>query len=171
VSDGIPVWGRESQVLFWLKHTYFLNLGFSFSSTKFCRSTAMPSCHTRSFMFRRILTMCDFETTSRKRSWILLTSVSTLKRPASAEQGGPSSKERSSSYCSPSASTSTKGKLWAEFSSELCMYCSESRVALITGELCCFLNLLEPVGSYWGLLFFFFLKYFNLKLLRVAIVP
>lgn len=166
MSDDIPVWGHERQVLFWLKHTCFLNLGFSFSSTRFCPSTATPSCHTRSFMFHHILTMCDFEITSRKRSWILPTFVNTLKRPASAERGGPSSRERSSSYCSPSASTSTKGKLWPVF----------LWVAYILFWKYSGLNhrwaslLFEPVGSRWGLLFFF-LKKCNLKLLHVAIVP
>lgn len=102
----------------------------------------MPSCHTRSFTFRHISTMCAFEITSRKRIWTLLTFVNTLKRLVSAEQDGSFSKERSSFYCSLSASTFTKGELWTEFSFELHVCCSGSLTLVVDG-LYCFLNLLD----------------------------
>ncbi|XP_042645677.1 U3 small nucleolar RNA-associated protein 25 homolog isoform X2 [Tyto alba] len=73
---NVPLSGSISHVMVQLPHVFrrleaenlTSVIDTSFSSTKFCRSTAMPSCHTRSFTFHRTLTTCVFEITSRKSS-------------------------------------------------------------------------------------------------------
>lgn len=133
----------------------------------------MPSCHTRSFMFRRILTTCVFEITSRRRTWILLTFVNTLKRVASAEHGASFSRERSSSYCSPSASTFTKGILGIpllqkrpESSCGLHVYYFGSVVTLVIDGLYCFLNLFDLAKE-----FFEWYKSFSVYLKNFCMLP
>ncbi|XP_048155654.1 U3 small nucleolar RNA-associated protein 25 homolog isoform X3 [Corvus hawaiiensis] len=73
---NMPLTGSISHVVVQLPHVFrrleaesvTSVIDSSFSLTKFCPSTAMPSCPTRSFTSRRTSTTCAFETTSRKRT-------------------------------------------------------------------------------------------------------
>ncbi|XP_005043175.1 PREDICTED: digestive organ expansion factor homolog isoform X2 [Ficedula albicollis] len=73
---NVPLTGSISHVVVQLPHVFrrleadsvTSVIDASFSSTKFCPSTAMPSCPTRSFTSRPTSTTCAFETTSRRRT-------------------------------------------------------------------------------------------------------